>query len=354
MADNLEPLPPYVNEGAGLVAVAWVEAALGLTMLGARIYTRVAIVRKMGWDDWTMIFATVLAVMVSIIVTIEVHYAVGRHAAYIQAPELVKAIQWIWLSAPFSTMSACFGKISIALLILRMTTHNRPYTIFLWTLIVLLFAVNLLLTIITFAQCTPASWLWDQFNAAAVENKGTCWDPKIQKDYGYFQGAFSTFSDFVLALFPILIIKDLKIDLKMKIALCCTMGLGVIATVAAGIKTVQLKNLSTPDFTYDAVDLIYWYITENWIIIIAACVPTLSPLYFIMTGQRAADSFAVSGSKGGRRKGSSGSWSRRRVFRKYELRSPIGRVTDGSSVGTGSGYSNMELGLIGKEAPGNL
>ncbi len=273
----------------------------------------------------------------------EVHYGVGRHAVHIPPPDLIKAVQWIWISAPFSTMSACFGKISIALLILRMINRNRAYSVFLWSLIVLLFVINLVLTIITFAQCTPVEWLWDQLNPMAGYT-GTCWHPDIQKNYGYFQGAFSAFSDLVLALFPILIIKDLKIDMKLKIGLCAVMGLGIIATVAACIKTVELKNLATPDFTFQAIDLIYWYLTENWIIVIAACIPTLGPLYFIVTGQRTAESFAATPGKGSGGGSGTGASTRRRLLSGWKLRSPIVRTTD-ASVGSDK-FSRLEKGNL--------
>jgi len=84
-------------------------------------------------------------------------------------------------------MSACFGKISIALLLMRIMNRNKPYEIFLWGLIVILFVVNLLLTILTFSQCTPVTYLWDQLNPE-VGYKGSCWDRHIQQNYGYFQG----------------------------------------------------------------------------------------------------------------------------------------------------------------------
>lgn len=71
-----------------------------------------------------------MVVITSVIVTMEVYYGVGKHAAYIQPPDLMMAIKWIWLSAPFPIMSACFGKISIALLILRMVNRNKAHTIF--------------------------------------------------------------------------------------------------------------------------------------------------------------------------------------------------------------------------------
>jgi hypothetical protein len=51
------------------------------------------------------------------------------------------------------------------------------------------------------------------------------------------------------------------------------------AAAAAIIKTIELQNLTSSDFTYDATNLSYWLMTENYVIIIAACVPTLRPLF---------------------------------------------------------------------------
>jgi hypothetical protein len=61
-----------------------------------------------------------------------VEYGVGQHAVYIEPSNLINAVKWIWLSTPFSTMSACFGKVSIALLLMRILgTRNKGYTYFL-------------------------------------------------------------------------------------------------------------------------------------------------------------------------------------------------------------------------------
>ena len=78
---------------------------------------------------------------------------------------------------------------------------------------------------------------------------------------------------------------------RTKFGLAAIMSLGLIAVLASIFKTVQLKNLATPDFTYNATDLVYWYITENWVIVIAACIPTLKPLYLVSTGKASRDSF---------------------------------------------------------------
>jgi hypothetical protein len=185
-----------VDKGPGLLAVTWIEASIGLLLLGARLYTRTKIVRNVGLDDWTMVFATILAIVASGIVTQMVHHGVGQHAVYIEPPTLIKAVKWIWLSTSVSTMSACFGQISIALLLMRILgSRKKGYTIFLWVLIVLLVLVNVFLSVVTFAQCTPVTYLWDQLDPMATY-KGKCWDPNIQKYYGYFQGGTLTFTVF--------------------------------------------------------------------------------------------------------------------------------------------------------------
>lgn len=308
--DSSGPLPPDDNKGVGILVACWIEAAIGIILLGARFYTRSRIICKIGLDDWTMLFAVVLAIITTVIVTLEVHYGVGRHAAYLTVPHLVKAVQMIWLTAPFSTMSACFGKISIALLLMRIDDRNRSYRIFLWCLIVLLFVVNLLLTIITFAQCTPVYFLWDRLAEPNVSYHGSCWNPNVQKNYGYFQGAFSSFSDLVLALFPILIVWKLQMETRLKIGLAGVMGLGVVATAASIVKTAELKNLSTPDFTWNAVNLVYWYMAENWIIIISACIPTLLPLYMIARGKASVESYRRRGQPSG---GAASTWNTQKL-----------------------------------------
>jgi hypothetical protein len=250
----------------------------------------------------------------------EVHYGVGRHAVYLAPDNIISAVKMIWLTTPFSTMGACFGKVSIALLFKRIINRNKFQVAFLWCIIISLLLVNLLLTILTFSQCRPAKFLWEQLNPE-VPYKGKCWSPKVQRNYGYFQGgtsplmpltpqhqyshapAFSSLSDLALALFPLLIIRKLHTEPKLKIGLGLVTSLGAVATVASVVKTVELRNLATPDFTWNAVPLVYWYMAENWLIIVAACIPPLAPLYFVLLGKRTKESFQVrdAGSGEGRR-----------------------------------------------------
>ena len=98
---------------------------------------------------------------------------------------LVKALQMTWLTAPFSTFSAGMGKTSVALLLMRLLDPNLARSIMLWFIIVSLFIINLLTTIITFAQCTPVTFLWNRLDSTV---RGRCWNPMIQERMGIFQG----------------------------------------------------------------------------------------------------------------------------------------------------------------------
>ena len=121
-----------------------------------------------------------LALICTIFVTLEVHYGIGRHIATLSAYQTMMAVKMVWMTQPFSTMSACFGKISIALQMQRILSRSQNHKNVLCFFIVSLFFVNLLCVIVTFAQCTPVTALWDR-------SRGKCWDPVIQQNFGYFQ-----------------------------------------------------------------------------------------------------------------------------------------------------------------------
>ena len=89
--------------------------------------------------------------------------------------------------------------------------------------------------------------------------------------------AYSAFTDIVLALVPVLALWTLQIRMRLKVAIVAVLSLGFVAGAAAIVKTAKLPELSAADFTWTPVTLTYWYQTENWLIIIAGCIPTLKP-----------------------------------------------------------------------------
>ncbi|KAI1085931.1 hypothetical protein F5B19DRAFT_481006 [Rostrohypoxylon terebratum] len=205
-----------------------------------------------------------------------VHYGIGKHSNSLGEEDRAKAIYMIWLNVPFAPGSTSFGKISIALFLMNLIHHQRLQKSFLWVLIIFLVATWAMIVVITFAQCTPTSFLWEHVMAGT---HGTCWPETVFLYSAYFQAGFSAWSDLILALYPIGLIWNMHLSKATKFGIVCLMSLGIIAAGAGGVKTVELKHLASSDLTWDVVPLIYWIAAEAWIIIICACVPTIKPLF---------------------------------------------------------------------------
>lgn len=103
------------------------------------------------------------------------------------------------------------------------------------------------------------------------------------------QAVISVVSDFTFAAFPILFLWRVQIDLKTKIGLWALMCLGFITGACCLVRTV-LNNQSVPlDGTYDGIINWLWRLFEVQIGIIAACIPTLRPLYLWVTRRVGGD-----------------------------------------------------------------
>ena len=65
-----------------------------------------------------------------------------------------------------------------------------------------------------------------------------------------------------------------------KVGLAGLMGLGVFAGACAIKKTLKIPELTArSDFTWETVDLLIWTGSEVFTIVLAACIPTIRPLF---------------------------------------------------------------------------
>lgn len=114
------------------------------------------------------------------------------------------ALQFDVLGQPWIMMAATLSKISICLYFTRLL--GRQWRILLGIMIFLMAIVNLTFSLTVNLQCRPLEKLWNP------QSEGVCWDPSVQLNFGYFQGAFSVFSWFFLALFPVMILRELDMQ----------------------------------------------------------------------------------------------------------------------------------------------
>ncbi|KAL4899576.1 hypothetical protein BDW74DRAFT_171391 [Aspergillus multicolor] len=269
------------DRGWVIFAVEWPLFTLCLMLIALRIWVRTRVIKSWGWDDPLIILAFLCASINSIFATISAHYGTGRHASDLTRYQEIQSTKFNWLSQGFHVMSTNWGKVSVAIFLLRIIQKVKHHKPVMYAGIVLLTLVNSACVFTIYGQCTPTARLWDS------ELGGSCWDPDLQKNYAFFQGSFSALSDLVLAVYPLTTIYGLQMPLKVKIGLGCVLSLGIIAMIAAIVKTINLASLSArADYPWDTVDLTIWIAVEQYLIILAACIPTLTPLFNIVVRQR--------------------------------------------------------------------
>ena len=111
----------------------------------------------------------------------------GHHVYYLTLDEQITALKLNWISQPFEIMAIGTGKVSVALLLLRVLgPKNRYKKWFLWFLIASTLTVCAIGIIFTFAQCQPVARLWNP----TVE--GHCLDPMIQANEALVVGCKSS------------------------------------------------------------------------------------------------------------------------------------------------------------------
>jgi hypothetical protein len=83
-------------------------------------------------------------------------------------------------------------------------------------------------------------------------------------------------SDVLFSLLPITFIVQIRCSVFEKLVLTFIMGLGMLASISGIIKLVGITQwASTKDPTWDLVPLLVWSFGEEFIAIIAACIPCL-------------------------------------------------------------------------------
>lgn len=92
--------------------------------------------------------------------------------------------------------------------------------------------------------------------------------------------------DFFLAILPISLVWNLKLNLQKKIGLCLLLGCGVITGIISALKTSHLGSLSSrSDLTWETYILYIWTGVEITLIIVLGSLPPLRALYNNLTGQ---------------------------------------------------------------------
>ncbi|KAF2867684.1 hypothetical protein BDV95DRAFT_646623 [Massariosphaeria phaeospora] len=164
-----------------------------------------------------------------------------------------------------------FTKLSILFLYHRIFP-SRTFTRVLWGVGAFILAYSITSAMVNLLQCVPIAANWNPKLAATAK----C------VDFGSELIALSTINavtDFVLLVLPMPILWRLHVNLEKKIKLMVMFALGAATVIVSIIRANYVSTISFTNGTWANSFGAMWSVVETCLAIVAACVPTLRPLY---------------------------------------------------------------------------
>ena len=211
----------------------------------------------------------------SISVSIAVDAGFGQKIAVIPPISRADAGHKTITMASIIVWSFTFPKLAVVALLHRLITPKRWLVIVMYTSVAILIFGSAVISIFWFVQCKPVARGWNQ------QLPGTCWSPLIVYYISVVHSSISAAEDMFLALYPIWVISRLQMAPVKKAAASLSLGLGVIAAVTIIYKVTVLNGISEElkvEPTYAPVPIVVWTAVEINTLVMAANIPTLSPL----------------------------------------------------------------------------
>ncbi|KAF1980343.1 hypothetical protein BU23DRAFT_522391 [Bimuria novae-zelandiae CBS 107.79] len=249
-----------------------VSSLLGMACVSLRVYTRAYVFRNMGNEDWTMILAAVLTMVLASLFLVSLKkYNMGFSGISLTMEKSVESAKLgLAVIAVYKTIVTLI-KASILMIYLRLSVTKA----FAWLCkgsIYLLFTYQAIVLIIIPLECIPLRKMWD-FTGTVP---GHCIDTAT---FYYITSAFHIIMDMWILLLPYRLIFSIPRPTREKIAVYAVFGLGAFGTLCSIIRFHFLVvALHSMDPYYDALGLHVWSMTEVNVGIICASIPTLRPL----------------------------------------------------------------------------
>lgn len=258
-----------------------VFAAFGTAIVTARIYSRLFITKAPGWDDLLIVFALLFLIALSVLVVIgnKVYFS-GRHVWDIPVDTFVGSRLNIWVSLWCYVVAITLIKISVLLFYRRLSVKfSRGFLVATWIGIAynILYFVSFGLGLLLLYD--PIYAYWKSF------------DPVWAATHHFHAGAegvalpasaaFSVLGDLYSTLLPLILVYNLDLPIRQKVALYVLFALGFMAVAAGLVRTVLLYRLLNVDydFSWELWVTWIWALLELYLALFAASAPGLKPFF---------------------------------------------------------------------------
>ncbi|KAG8534392.1 uncharacterized protein KY384_001237 [Bacidia gigantensis] len=206
------------------------------------------------------------------LVMLQVEWGLGRHRYYAKQDHYIGFLKYNYFDWCQVFVTLSLSKIAICLFLLRISKFDH-WRKFLYGVIAFLLGTHIPILFIYIFQCRPVNKAWNGNVHGQCFSLDAIWILII------VQGVCSILTDFALAATPIILIRNMKLPKRQKIALNLLMGLGVITALVCIVRTVFSYETKAHDLTWQGIPNAFGRIFEINLGIIAACMPMMRPLW---------------------------------------------------------------------------
>ncbi|KAF2740697.1 MFS monosaccharide transporter-like protein [Polyplosphaeria fusca] len=281
----------FATRGPAVLGVTAATLVCCTVFVVLRLMSRFWIVRKPGWDDYTIILAWLLAFGTSFSICYGTSVGLGRHERDVPEEWEMPMKKSAYVFSVLYNPALMATKTSILIFYL---TLSKTQKIFRWTTIATFAVVNvggLALTLLNILQCRPVGAAFK----TPVPDTASC--TNIVTIY-LSSAPLNIATDLAILFLPMPILTAMRLPKKQKVILVVTFGFGVFVAVVDVVRIAYLQSAArnnlrnvqehrdsdsndsrnANDFSWYASLSFMWSAIEINVGIMCACVPALKPL----------------------------------------------------------------------------
>ncbi|KAK2042612.1 hypothetical protein LZ31DRAFT_555905 [Colletotrichum somersetense] len=255
---------------AEILAILIIGAVFSTLAVALRAFTRLKMLRTFGLDDVLMVVAQVLVLGTAVAIGLESAWGLGKHSWVQPKEDFIPYMKSFYVSIILYNIATTVVKLSILLQYRRIFANDLMQKMTTWGL-AFMTAWTIMLCFLLPMMCLPVAAFWDS------TVKGRCIDLLAS---WYTMAAVNIVADFFIFSLPIPVINSLQLPRRQKRMLIFVFGLGFVTCIISAFRIKTLRVAAqTQDPFWDNVDAATWSFLEVTIGILAACLPTLRPIF---------------------------------------------------------------------------
>ncbi|KAL5346578.1 hypothetical protein ACLOAV_008285 [Pseudogymnoascus australis] len=268
------------TRGKAVFIVTIVTLVATTVFVGARLVSRFGVLQHGSADDWSIIFAWLIAFGLSFSIIYGTVNGLGRHDADIPDLWRERLQQVEYAFTVLYNPALMVTKTSILIFYLRVAkTTEKLLKVASYITLVIANTAGIAFTLLFAFRCHPVSAAYSPLRSGKCISIVTLF---------LCSAPINIITDVAILVLPIPVLTRLRLPQRQKTILVFTFALGIFVTIVDVVRIYYLQQAaqiqdqarvgSGDDFSYNASLALMWSAVEVNVGIICACIPTLKPL----------------------------------------------------------------------------